>query len=65
MSKTNNIKAFLNDGRILSNIEVNELTKALIEVIDQQDKRITKLEQAIEVMLENETMKDQISDYVK
>lgn len=65
MSKTNNIKAFLNDGRILNNIEVNELTKALIEVIDQQDKRITKLEQAIEVMLENETMKDQTDNYVK
>ena len=65
MSKTNNIKAFLADGRILNNIEVNELTKALIEVIDQQDKRITRLEQAIEVMLQHETIKDQTSDYVK
>lgn len=65
MAQTNNIKAFLADGRILNNIEVNELTKALIEVIDQQDKRITRLEQAIEVMLENETIKDQTDNYVK
>ncbi|MGV0964754.1 hypothetical protein [Empedobacter falsenii] len=57
--KIDNLQNFVNDERILNNIELTELVKALISLADKQDKQIQQLDKVLEKLVKDG------SDYVK
>ncbi|MDM1542370.1 hypothetical protein [Empedobacter sp. 189-2] len=51
--KIDNLQNFINDERILNNIELTELVKALISLADKQDKQIQQLDQVLEKLVKD------------